>query len=101
MLARFQLRPLPDRALEIEQVVEEHHPATADAEFTLAQEQAVAAGAYHVKRDENREIGLGPEHDWSSHAADAFGLMAIAYRDPRELTAFHTKILNYPRLGIA
>ena len=60
-----------------------------------------ALGAYHEKRDENREIGLGPEHDWSSHAADAFGLMAIAYRDPRELTAFHRKILNYPRLGIA
>jgi phage terminase large subunit len=60
-----------------------------------------ALGACHEKRDEQREIGLGPEHDWSSHAADAFGLMAIAYRDPRELTGFHRKILNYPRLGIA
>jgi phage terminase large subunit len=25
---------------------------------------------------------LGPEHDWSSHAADAFGLMAICYEGP-------------------
>jgi phage terminase large subunit len=60
-----------------------------------------ALGAYHEKRDENRDIGLGPEHDWSSHAADAFGLMCIAYRDPRELAAFNRKILDYPRLGIA
>lgn len=34
---------------------------------------------YHEKRDEAREIGLGPEHDFSSHGADAFGLMAIAH----------------------
>jgi phage terminase large subunit len=32
---------------------------------------------YHEKRDETRGIGLGPEHDHSSHAADAAGLMAI------------------------
>jgi phage terminase large subunit len=38
-----------------------------------------ALGFYHEKRDENRNVGLGPEHDWSSHAADAFGLMAIVY----------------------
>lgn len=36
-----------------------------------------AVGYYHEKRDENRNIGLGPDHDWSSHAADSFGLMAI------------------------
>jgi phage terminase large subunit len=34
---------------------------------------------YHEKRDDARNVGLGPEHDWSSHAADAFGLMAVAY----------------------
>lgn len=34
---------------------------------------------YHEKRDENREIGLGPDHDWSSHGADSFGLMAIVF----------------------
>lgn len=36
-----------------------------------------ALGWYHEKLDEKRNIGLGPEHDWSSHAADAFGLSAI------------------------
>lgn len=38
-----------------------------------------ALGWYHEKRDEVRQIGLGPEHDWSSHAADAFGLMCVVY----------------------
>lgn len=33
---------------------------------------------YHEKRDEERGIGLGPNHDWSSHGADAFGLIAVA-----------------------
>lgn len=37
-----------------------------------------ALGWYHENRDEKRDIGLGPEHDWSSHCADAFGLAAIA-----------------------
>lgn len=32
---------------------------------------------YHEKRDEKRQIGLGPNHDWASHCADAFGLMAV------------------------
>lgn len=27
-------------------------------------------------------MGLGPDHDWSSHAADAFGVMAVAYEAP-------------------
>lgn len=38
-----------------------------------------ALAAYHEKRDEERNIGLGPNHDWSSHGADAFGLMALDY----------------------
>lgn len=42
-----------------------------------------ALGFYHEKRDEDRNVGLGPEHDWSSHAADAFGLMAIKYEEPQ------------------
>jgi phage terminase large subunit len=37
-----------------------------------------AIGWYHEKRDEQRNIGLGPEHDWASHSADALGLMAVA-----------------------
>lgn len=41
-----------------------------------------ALGWYHEKRDEARGIGLGPEHDWSSHAADAFGLLCVDYEEP-------------------
>ncbi len=40
-----------------------------------------ALGWYHEKIDKEREIGLGPEHDWSSHDADAFGLMCIDYSE--------------------
>ena len=43
-----------------------------------------ALGWYHEKRSEDvRDVGLGPEHDWASHCADAFGLMAVAYETPR------------------
>ena len=42
-----------------------------------------ALGWYHEKRDEARNVGLGPEHDWASHGADAFGLMCVAYEEPR------------------
>lgn len=41
-----------------------------------------ALGWYHEKIDETRGIGLGPDHDWSSHCADAAGLMAIAHKPP-------------------
>jgi len=41
-----------------------------------------AIGHYHEKRHEERNVGLGPEHDWSSHGADAFGLMCIDYKAP-------------------
>lgn len=43
-----------------------------------------ALGWYHEKKDDERGIGLGPNHDWSSHAADAFGLMCIAHEEERE-----------------
>lgn len=55
-----------------------------------------ALGWYHEKRHDERNVGLGPEHDWSSHGADAFGLMCVAYEEPRE-----SKPLNYPRLSHA
>jgi phage terminase large subunit len=42
-----------------------------------------ALGWYHEKKDDDRGIGLGPDHDWSSHAADAFGLMCVSYEPPR------------------
>lgn len=41
-----------------------------------------ALGWYHEKKDEARNIGLGPEHDWASHSADAFGLGCVAYVEP-------------------
>jgi phage terminase large subunit len=47
-----------------------------------------ALGYYHERKDENRNVGLGPEHDWSSHCADAFGLMAVHYEEPRAGKAF-------------
>jgi len=54
-----------------------------------------AIGWYHEKKDEARQIGLGPEHDWSSHGADAFGLVAVAYEPPQQ----HREI-NYNSRGI-
>jgi phage terminase large subunit len=42
-----------------------------------------ALGWYHEKRDEFRNIGLGPDHDWSSHSSDAAGLVAICYEAPK------------------
>lgn len=44
-----------------------------------------ALGWYHEKIDDTREIGLGPDHDWSSHAADAFGMMNVAFEMPQEM----------------
>ncbi len=52
-----------------------------DADSTEAGREAL--GWYHERKsDDDREIGLGPEHDWASHGADAFGLMAVAYEEP-------------------
>lgn len=47
-----------------------------DEETTAAGLEAL--GFYHEKKDEERGIGLGPEHDWSSHCADSFGLCAVS-----------------------
>jgi phage terminase large subunit len=43
-----------------------------------------ALGWYHEKRDDNRGIGLGPEHDWASHSSDAAGLAAVIYTPPQQ-----------------
>lgn len=43
-----------------------------------------ALGWYHERKDEARNIGLGPQHDWASHGADAFGLMCVAYEAPED-----------------
>ena len=57
-----------------------------------------ALGWYHEKlSNDSREIGLGPEHDWSSHGADAFGLMAVAYEQP--MAGLKTEGVNYRQHG--
>ena len=56
-----------------------------------------ALGWYHEKWDEVRNVGLGPDHDWSSHAADAFGLMCIFYKEP----TVKIEKLNIPDYGAA
>jgi phage terminase large subunit len=55
-----------------------------------------ALGWYHEKKDEARNIGLGPEHDWASHGADALGLMAIVHTPPKV-----KKPKKKPRIAIA
>lgn len=55
-----------------------------------------ALGWYHEKRDEARGIGLGPNHDWSSHGADAAGLMAIDHAQQPQSSA--TAPIPYKRL---
>lgn len=42
---------------------------------------------YHEKRNEQRDVGLGPEHDWSSHGSDAFGLMCCDWQPPKIKTS--------------
>jgi phage terminase large subunit len=54
-----------------------------------------ALGWYHERKDEARNIGLGPEHDWSSHGADAYGLMCVAYEEPRIKRKADTGNLNW------
>ena len=57
-----------------------------------------ALGFYHERRDDIRNIGLGPEHDWSSHGADAFGLMASCYEEPSQ-TANFDRSISYGERG--
>jgi phage terminase large subunit len=56
-----------------------------------------ALAAYHEKRDETRGIGLGPNHDWSSHGSDAFGLMAIYYETNKPMVKSNSRLVipNY------
>ena len=52
---------------------------------------------YHEKIDVVRQIGLGPEHDFSSHAADAFGLMAIVFEEQQQANQWQGDI-DYSRM---
>lgn len=59
-----------------------------------------AVGWYHEKRDEHRQVGLGPDHDWSSHAADALGLAAIDYEQFQKRAQANWQPIRYPKLAI-
>jgi phage terminase large subunit len=56
-------------------------------------------GWYHEKRDVDRNVGLGPEHDWASHGADAFGMMCIDYETPKEAARPRIKS-NHSFMGV-
>lgn len=53
-------------------------PSIVFNETEAVQSGIEALASYHERRDEKRGVGLGPEHDWSSHAADSFGLLCVA-----------------------
>ena len=57
-----------------------------------------ALGWYHEKRDEARQIGLGPEHDWASHGADAFGLMCIVVEQLFKRSQWAGQTIDYSRM---
>lgn len=52
-----------------------------------------AIGWYHERKDDARGIGLGPEHDWSSHAADSFGLMCVVADNVFSETVDHKQVI--------
>jgi phage terminase large subunit len=56
-----------------------------------------ALGYYHERRDDVRQIGFGPEHNSSSHAADAFGLMVICYEEPSYSSRFRLDLSEFFR----
>lgn len=68
-----------------------------DEEKTSAGRDAL--GWYHEKRDDKRGIGLGPNHDWASHGADAFGLMAVDH--PAQTADNWSGSLKYPDMRVA
>lgn len=49
-----------------------------------------ALGWYHEKMHPELGVGMGPEHDFSSHSADAFGLMCVSYEEPTPQSAPQT-----------
>lgn len=83
--AGFQTKIIPNQGLgavkmRIEAVRRLFPAMWFNRETTKAGRKALAW--YHEKRDEQRNIGLGAEHDWASHGADSFGLLCVAYEQP-------------------
>lgn len=60
-----------------------------------------ALGWYHEKWDDKRDVGLGPDHDWSSHCADAAGLMAVYYENYYNATAKRLQQVRRTGSGMA
>lgn len=46
---------------------------------------------YREKVDEKRGIALGPLHDWTSHAADAFRYFCVGYQEESDLKPLNIK----------
>jgi len=57
-----------------------------------------ALGFYQERKDDVRNVGLGSEHGWSSHAADALGLMAICYEALGRAGSFN-RVIKYKEQG--
>ena len=83
--AGFQVRVIPNMGAGAAMLrVEASRRRFPSTRFNAATTEAGrdALGWYHEKRDEARNIGLGPMHDWSSHGADAFGMACVDYETP-------------------
>jgi len=84
--AGFQARSVPNQGTgaakqRIEAVRRLFPRIWFDADKT--EDGRTSLGWYHPKISEDeRRRDMGPDHDWSSHDADAFGLMAIDYLEP-------------------
>lgn len=84
--AGFQVRTIPNQgagaALLRVEATRRIFPRIWFNEATTASGRA-ALRAYREKWSEERDVGLGPLHDWASNSADAFGLMSIDYEAPK------------------
>lgn len=84
--AGFQVRTIPNQgagaALLRVEAMRRLFPRMWFNEDTTASGRA-ALRAYREKWSEERDVGLGPLHDWASNSADAAGLMAIDYEMPK------------------
>ena len=97
--AEFSVRVVPNMgAGAANQRIEAVRRAFPQVHFDAAKTEAGrdALGWYHEKWDEKRGIGLGPNHDWASHGADAFGLLAVDYI--AQSTASNHGKLNYRKI---
>lgn len=84
--AGFQVRTIPNQGagaalLRVEAMRRQFGRMWFREETTGAGRAALRA--YREKWSEERDVGLGPLHDWASNSADAAGLAAIDYEAPK------------------